>query len=535
MADADRLDNWKIPLVDALCLSDARRKWPRYPLRSFWWAYLILVLVSFGMLYLGDRLNATGMALTRFMGAGQAAVTAQLGYPATGRDQIAVVLYDEQFLRAYDSAWPISYRDHADWLLRLAGTPGARPKAIFLDITFGQARRDATLPALVEALCTLRQRLHIPVFLAALPGADGGPLALRAGMAEGADACFTLVGVDYTPDRLDGFAWTYPLTHHLAPQGWTPGAPGVPGQPTYRSAALAIAQDAARLNLGEAAGPMALVWGHDAPAGAALPDLARGCVPARELWRNLTPGVFLQFSEPPPLCPYHRTLSMEQAGALPDDALAAWVKDRYVMVGASIPGHNDFAKSPVHGLMPGIHYHAMALDNLLTYGDGYKLDLNWDPDGLPQLLLPGLATILAVLAVHWGFWWAANALRRWPPAKKGLERCTGYPACRALTDDSTRTGRSGLAVLAALAWAARLTVQFGSAAGLIALLQYFSRAGMLPIVELIGMTLFAEAVGYLAKLRWYALGKEEAAPQPEPQTQPEPASDSRPDSEAEAA
>ena len=489
--------------ADALRLSDDERRPLRHPLVSFFCAFLILVVVSFGMLYLGDKLNASGMVLTRFMGAGQAAVTAQIGYPGKAREQVAVVLYDEQFLRAYESAWPISYQDHADWLLRLAGRPGMRPKAIFLDITFGQQREDPTLPALKEALCTLRDTLRIPVFLAALPDA-GGKLAVRAGLG----SCFTMVGADYTPDALDGYAWTYPLTRHLAASGWTAG-PAPAGEPAYRSAAKAIAEDAGAIALGEESVPLALVWGEKAATGLPLAERDLGCVPGRSTPRNLTPGLFFQFADPPPpLCPYHRTLSMEQVGSLPDTALAAALQGRYVMVGANIPGHNDFAKSPVHGLVPGVHYHAMALDNLLSYGDRYKLNHEWNAEGIGTLIWPGLLTVLAVLSVHWFWAWLFGQLKDSERWKSFAARHAASPRLQAWTGETTRRGRSVLALLGALAWAARLTLQFVSAALLIAFLQTVSRAGMLPVVELIGMTLFAEAVDYLARLRWYVLGKE---------------------------
>lgn len=75
-------------------------------------------------------------------------------------------------------------------------------------------------------------------------------------------------------------------------------------------------------------------------------------------------------------------------------------------------------------------------------------------------------------------------------------------------------------MLGGLGWALRLTLQFVSAALLIAGLQIVFRAGMLPVVELIGMTLFVEAVDYLARLRWYALGR--AVPLAEPDPMPNP-------------
>lgn len=494
-------------LADALRLSDKTRRPLRYPVATFAWALAILVLVSFGMLYLGDKLNAKGMVLTRFMGAGQAAVTAQIGYPVGARDQVMVLLYDEQFLRAYESAWPISYQEHADWLLRLVGQPGARPKAIFLDITFSQERDDPSLPTLKKALCTLRDTFHIPVFLAALPDAATGKLTAR----EGLGSCFTLVGADYTPDPLDGYAWTYPMTRHLEKTGWVSGPGVAPDQPAYRSAAMAMALDAGRITLGEESVPMALVWGQDAMPGAPLAARDRGCVPGRSMIRNLTPGLFFQFAEPPPpLCPYHRTLSMEQVGAMPEAQLAAMLKGRYVMVGANIPGHNDFARSPVHGLVPGVHYHAMALDNLLSFGPRYKLNLEWNPEGMAILFWPGLLTVLAVLAMRWLWSWVFASLRMEMRRRAGARRWASTDWLRNWTDEATRRGRTGLALIGTLAWAGRLTLQFVSAALFIALLQKVFRAGMLPVVELIGMTLFAEAVDYLERLRWYVFGKEAA-------------------------
>lgn len=508
MAHRSRHSILRNALVDALRLGDERRPPIRHRVTTILCAFAILMVVSFGMLYMGDKLNASGMALTRFMAAGQAGVTAQIGYPDKARDQIMVVLYDEQFLRAYDSAWPISYEDHADWLLRLAGQPGLRPRAIFLDITFSQERDDPTLPALKHALCTLRDTLHVPVFLAALPDAASGRLTTRPGLG----SCFTLVGADYTPDTLDGYAWTYPLTRRLDETGWTSGPRVAPDQPAYRNAALAIAVDAGRTALGDESVPLALVWGAVAAPGGELAQRDQGCVRSRSLWHSLTPGQFLQFGESPPLCPYHRAWSMEQLGALEEARLAAAVAGRYVMIGANIPGHNDFARSPVHGLVPGVHYHAMALDNLLGYGDRYKLDHEWNADGFTTLAVPGMLTVFAVLAVHllwsWARAWVAG--RTWWQDMRG--RLAGSARLRAWTDETTRRGRSGLMLLGALAWAARLTLQFVSAAVLIALLQNAFRAGMLPVVELIGMTLLAEAVDYLARLRWYFLGREASAP-----------------------
>ncbi len=51
--------------------------------------------------------------------------------------------------------------------------------------------------------------------------------------------------------------------------------------------------------------------------------------------------------------------------------MAGLLRDRLVMVGASITSTGDLVQSPVHGLIPGVYLHAMALDNLIYKGMDY--------------------------------------------------------------------------------------------------------------------------------------------------------------------
>ncbi|MDW5441172.1 CHASE2 domain-containing protein [Polaromonas sp. SM01] len=476
------------------------------------WALLILMGVSFGMLWLGDKINDSGMALTRFMARAQAPLTAQFAYPAKARDRITVVMYDPQFLQSSASAWPISYQDHADALLRLASDPKARPKAILLDITFGQERDDPTITALNQALCTLRYKYKVPVFLAAMSSPDNGRLTVRAGLGANLSGseptCFTLVGVDYLPDSLDGLAWSYPLSRHLTDSGWQPGpADQSAQQPSYRSAAMTIAQDVAHLDLGEETAPMALVWGHNSAPQADRPERLQHCRPGQpELW-TLIPGVLRRLWEDAssaPLCPYHRTLSMAQLGELPEDKLAPYLAGRYVLVGANVPGYNDFAESPVHGKLPGVYMHAMALDNLLTYEGNYKLSAEWTLPPAWPLLAPGLLAVSAVFAVHL-FW-------SWFLGQKRFHLHERYQwtreIVRKLTDPCPikRTQRVAQLVATGLAWLLRLSLQTVAAMGLIAFLQGWFRIGMLPVVELVSMTLLAEGLGYMKKMKWTLFG-----------------------------
>lgn len=464
--------------------------------------FVLLAVTSFFMLWLGDRINAPGMAVTRFMARVQAPLTAEFAYPAQARGQISVVMYDTQFLQAQGAAWPISYQEHADWIGRLVDLPGAKPRALMIDITFGQERNDPTIAALKNKLCEISQVHRIPVFLAALPDVAAGGLSVREGLSRRdgttAEACFTLVGVDYVPDPLDGLAWSYQLTRFFDGTQWMPGQPP-PGStvPQYRSAALAMAEDVGGLKLDSHAEPMALMWGFKSEAQSDRSDLTRGCQPGEPDLHRWVPRLIRQLWESgdkPSLCPYHRSLSFAQVAEMEEADLSEFVGDKFLFIGAQVSGYNDHANSPVHGLLPGVHLHAMALDNFLSYGADYKISAEWTLPPHPDLLAPGLLSVAIVFLVNFG----------WHKAKRHLNKDEkSADACQHTSNFSQRVREAlGIAVL----WVLRISVQSVIAIFLISLLQAWFRIGMLPVVELVGMTLVAEGLGYMTRIRWLISG-----------------------------
>lgn len=504
-------------LHDALHLGGCGEHWRCPGPAALLLGFMLLAAVSFGMLWLGDRINAQGMAVTRFMAKAQAPVSAQLAYPDKSRDAITVVLYDQPFLNTLGTAWPISYQEHADWLGRLVDLPGAPPKAVMIDITFGQERPDPSWAALKEQLCAMHHQRGIAVFLAALPDAATGRLAVRPELmdASGKGGCYTLVGVDYVPDPLDAVAWTYQLQRHFNGSDWVEGpSPDPQAHPAYRSAALAMAEEVGGIARDAHPQPMALVWGHNsAPPATAAP---RHCVPGERRWSSLVPGLVRQlWEEAPagPLCPYHRTLTFSEVAELDEADLARQVSGKFLFVGAQVAGYNDYAQSPVHGRVAGVHMHAMALDNFLTYGNDYKQSAEWSLPPPRALLLPGLSAMAAVFLVHLGWNFLRSRLRR-RGSRLHSAALRRWPAL-AISPDAPSTLRTRLAwcLLAALAWISAITLKAIAAMALIAGFQHFSRIGMLPVVELVGMTLVAEGLGYLAHLRWLLLGPDSAADQ----------------------
>lgn len=129
-----------------------------------------------------------------------------------------------------------------------------------------------------------------------------------------------------------------------------------------------------------------------------------GRVPwATRLWRSLQQlalgAVFnLRAKEDPELALPCPAVPVIRADVLLDGepaAVDALLRNRAVLVGASVSGIPDWQPSGVHGLVPGVVWHAMALDNLLVRGDGYLRPLGTTAARVIIVLLAILAALLA--------------------------------------------------------------------------------------------------------------------------------------------
>ncbi len=79
------------------------------------------------------------------------------------------------------------------------------------------------------------------------------------------------------------------------------------------------------------------------------------------------------------------------------DIMRFFIDGRIVLVGANFPGTDDFVPSPVNGRVPGIYYHANAIENLLRFGRDFRSK----PEGTAGYLWDGaqLAGLLYFLYV----------------------------------------------------------------------------------------------------------------------------------------
>lgn len=74
--------------------------------------------------------------------------------------------------------------------------------------------------------------------------------------------------------------------------------------------------------------------------------------------------------------------------------------DRLILIGSHMR-NSDWAPTPVHGQLPGVHYHAMALDNLVEMGAGYRrVDSSWfSVDDVFVTILTFVLLLAVILAV----------------------------------------------------------------------------------------------------------------------------------------
>lgn len=95
-------------------------------------------------------------------------------------------------------------------------------------------------------------------------------------------------------------------------------------------------------------------------------------------------------------CPYTLSLGYDRLVAghgLQAEDLERLLAGRLVMVGGHFRASSDWVESPVHGQVPGVQFHAMALDNMIEQGAEYRRngEALLDSDLLESLLVAALA------------------------------------------------------------------------------------------------------------------------------------------------
>ncbi len=269
------------------------------------------------------------------------------GYRSSGQDATTVVLFREENLRHLNESYPVSYERHAEVLEALSLY---KPHAVFVDFAFMDKRRPEEVERLGEAICDARAA-GVSVYLATPPG--GGES--RATIAAPLRKCATLVSAQMDSEHGVSGVLTYSNGQQAGPEFLA--------TPAFAMAAPQLGVAAAEQQ------PMEIIWGN-------------GVAPLNRKWMNCTSqGAFahlLDVLRHQPLsaklrCPYTTTISVGHLlGSSGDADVRQALEGRAVFYGAGFQMTGDRVLSPVYEELPGVYLHAMAYDNLVTFGRDYK-------------------------------------------------------------------------------------------------------------------------------------------------------------------
>jgi CHASE2 domain-containing sensor protein len=273
-------------------------------------------------------------------------------YPSSGQEEITVVLIDDSYLNQMSSHWPLPYAQQSKIFRQILQY---QPKSLFIDFLYTHNRSDDTNQ--IQPLYNVfeRYKYKVPIFVPVPNQTEFGSSDLFKYV--------TPVSVQW-----DGQEHYYPLNSSALP---------TPASALYN--VYCKSADSECNDIDENAEPIAVQW------GAKLSNLQSQitnndhCKSIDNLFTMSFKVVLSEvFWKLGPSwrqnCPYSLTLMAQHLSAndAADQAvLKQAIKGKTVLVGALIQGARDEVFSPVHGLIAGVYLHAMALDNLITYGAGY--------------------------------------------------------------------------------------------------------------------------------------------------------------------
>ena len=409
--------------VRQLCLFIKSIIWPLY-------VVAITIGVGFFLAWLSNKLpieEVIKRATTRIY-----APLLSLYYSDAGQRAITVVTLDDTDLKEYGLSWPVPL----DYYQRLLdGVAKRNPKAIFLDVLFLDNKPNREVESLIGAACRATDA-GIPFFLATFAIeslSSDTERQLFAARTKSGVPCAIPVRPNVTPDALDQSQWAYPLRPRNA--GEDEGNSALPD-----SVALGLY---CRLNPttcpADTRVPLALIWATKAaPTNAQImvtKDKQGSLSPVcRDVWHwwEIIPGavMFRKIASMPmlPLCPYNQVIPVR---AFKNQGFTAAQLDeelqgKVVLIGADLKSLGDNLFSPLHGRLPGVHVHAMALDNLISFKGKYKEDGDlefhelWHSSTNIFIFLSLLLT--AGVMVTWNIY-----KKRWLAADSGTSSPSGPP------------------------------------------------------------------------------------------------------------
>jgi CHASE2 domain-containing sensor protein len=371
-----------------------------------------------------------------------------------GSDRVAVVLIDDAFIARTGSTWPVGYAVQGKLLRSIMQ---AQPAGVFVDLVYRRPHEGATDTATADArsddspgdlTAPLERFANTPLVIAGQIRRDvDAAVAPALCTAKPSALRESLLDDNSVLPVLSQWVAAQPTARGIALVGWWGCGDRYPlilaGRATEESPAFALLSRYCALN-GESsrecaplkdsatieahfARPMVVRWGAYPPATQqpyyaagvcqryATPDGAPSYV--RRLWTSLQQlllGVFedLRAARNPNValpCPSVEVIPASVLWSGDAGIARELLAGRFVMVGASVSGIADWHQSPVHGQVPGVVLHAMALDNLLSLGTRYATELS---GFVSTVVATVLLVILAFVAPRVHLQWRERNDRR---------------------------------------------------------------------------------------------------------------------------
>lgn len=322
------------------------------------------------------------------------------------RDAITVLLVTDRDLELWGKEWPLQHTEQGDILYALHKVaPG--PRALFYDFLFTDKREGSEYFSF--ALNSFEK--SAPVLLSAMTTETPRTLGEHHGVLPALARNAELVAVQWA-----GHGRAYPLWVQAADGRWQM----TPAMRLYQIYCAeqpdsCPADDFFHMPSADTDVPpaLSLVWGGR-PSRWQMDELPSRlhiiqetpCMEFGEGWQLVDSYVRLIYhglagnTAPIQPCFYHDTIPWRLAfdrnlGFVSPD-IEEKISDRLVLMGGRLDAIQDEWPTPVHGKVPGVLHHAMALDNLITMGAAY---LRYPPNIVSNMSLDDLIEIFLLLVI----------------------------------------------------------------------------------------------------------------------------------------
>lgn len=344
-----------------------------------------------------------------------------------GTSEVVIVLIDDNFIHNYGMSYPVPYPQLSSLFSVISHH---QPTAVFLDI-IQKYEHSSGLEHWIETI----GHASFPVFMAGLPSVDtpkvlGNEKNIRHKLNNVSE--FTTVG-------WSGYNHYYPLK--IPNPHYTDADPA--SDKIIKTAAFDLYRvwckkkpDICSMKVSELDEPsqfnrpMIVRWSNRAAAGQeTFIPLSKPCqIVSKNEFEEIWSWVKLELKRSFPNFNHawekrrHTCFNIMvlQASSLldsdagdPEGLIGEQLHGKIVMVGYNIKGSSDIVTSPLHGPMPGIFIHAMALDNLINYDNEY-----WHVPkpivgtlSIADLLDGGLQFVVLIFFFYFRMWHTLNASR----------------------------------------------------------------------------------------------------------------------------